>query len=75
MVSIGRTFPEIGRLFYQTGPDSAYQIVATWIAKQQGSFSKTISPITSFLLLVFPTIAEIVAPTATAFPPVRRRLA
>jgi TetR/AcrR family transcriptional repressor of mexJK operon len=35
MVSIGRTFPEIGRLFYQTGPDSAYQIVATWIAKQQ----------------------------------------
>jgi AcrR family transcriptional regulator len=35
MVSIGRTFPEIGRLFYQTGPASAYQIVATWIAKQQ----------------------------------------
>jgi TetR/AcrR family transcriptional regulator, mexJK operon transcriptional repressor len=35
MVSIGRTFPDIGRLFYQTGPASAYQIVATWIAKQQ----------------------------------------
>jgi len=35
MVSIGRTFPEIGRLFYETGPASAYQIVATWIAKQQ----------------------------------------
>jgi TetR/AcrR family transcriptional regulator, mexJK operon transcriptional repressor len=35
MVSIGRTFPEIGRLFYETGPDSAYSIVATWIAKQQ----------------------------------------
>jgi TetR/AcrR family transcriptional regulator, mexJK operon transcriptional repressor len=35
MVSIGRTFPEIGRLFYQTGPDSAYSIVAAWIAKQQ----------------------------------------
>jgi TetR/AcrR family transcriptional regulator, mexJK operon transcriptional repressor len=35
MVSIGRTFPEIGRLFYDTGPASAYQIVATWIAKQQ----------------------------------------
>jgi TetR/AcrR family transcriptional regulator, mexJK operon transcriptional repressor len=35
MVSIGRTFPEIGRLFFQTGPASAYNIVATWIAKQQ----------------------------------------
>jgi TetR/AcrR family transcriptional repressor of mexJK operon len=35
MVSIGRTFPDIGRLFYETGPASAYQIVATWIAKQQ----------------------------------------
>jgi TetR/AcrR family transcriptional regulator, mexJK operon transcriptional repressor len=35
MVSIGRTFPDIGRLFYETGPASAYQIVATWIEKQQ----------------------------------------
>src|SRR3989440_8381038 len=35
MVSIGRTFPDIGRLFYETGPASAYQIVATWIARQQ----------------------------------------
>src|SRR5437899_6049137 len=35
MVSIGRTFPETGRLFYQTGPASAYNLVATWIAKQQ----------------------------------------
>jgi TetR/AcrR family transcriptional regulator, mexJK operon transcriptional repressor len=35
MVSIGRKFPEIGRLFYQTGPHSAYSIVASWIAKQQ----------------------------------------
>ena len=35
MVSIGRTFPETGRLFYQTGPASAYGIVAIWIAKQQ----------------------------------------
>ena len=35
MVSIGRTFPETGRLFYETGPASAYSIVATWIAKQQ----------------------------------------
>ena len=37
MVSIGRTFPETGRLFYQTGPASAYSIVATWIAKQQAA--------------------------------------
>jgi TetR/AcrR family transcriptional regulator, mexJK operon transcriptional repressor len=37
MVSIGRTFPETGRLFYLTGPASAYKIVATWIAKQQAA--------------------------------------
>ena len=35
MVSIGRTFPETGRLFFATGPASAYSIVAEWIAKQQ----------------------------------------
>ena len=35
MVSIGRTFPETGRLFYETGPASAYSTVAAWIAKQQ----------------------------------------
>lgn len=35
MVSIGRKFPEIGRLFYETGPASAYSIVASWTAKQQ----------------------------------------
>ena len=35
MVSIGRTFPETGRLFFETGPVSAYGIVATWIEKQQ----------------------------------------
>jgi TetR/AcrR family transcriptional repressor of mexJK operon len=37
MVSIGRTFPATGRLFYQTGPASAYSIVSTWIAKQQAA--------------------------------------
>jgi TetR/AcrR family transcriptional regulator, mexJK operon transcriptional repressor len=37
MVSIGRTFPATGRLFYQTGPASAYDIVAAWIAKQQAA--------------------------------------
>jgi hypothetical protein len=35
MVSIGRTFPEAGRLFFKTGPVSAYTIVARWIEKQQ----------------------------------------
>ena len=35
MVSIGRTFPEAGRLFFQSGPASAYAIVAQWIARQQ----------------------------------------
>jgi TetR/AcrR family transcriptional repressor of mexJK operon len=35
MVSIGRTFPETGRLFYETGPACAYSIVAGWVAKQQ----------------------------------------
>lgn len=35
MVSIGRTFPEAGRLFFQTGPISAYSIVAAWIERHQ----------------------------------------
>jgi TetR/AcrR family transcriptional repressor of mexJK operon len=35
MVSIGRKFPEIGKLFFETGPASAYNLVATWISKQQ----------------------------------------
>jgi TetR/AcrR family transcriptional regulator, mexJK operon transcriptional repressor len=35
MVSIGRTFPEAGRLFFRTGPVCAYSIVARWIEKQQ----------------------------------------
>jgi TetR/AcrR family transcriptional regulator, mexJK operon transcriptional repressor len=35
MVSIGRTFPATARLFYETGPASAYSTVASWIAKQQ----------------------------------------
>jgi AcrR family transcriptional regulator len=35
MVSIGRTFPEAGRLFFETGPVSAYSIVASWIARHQ----------------------------------------
>lgn len=35
MVSIGRTFPEAARLFFQSGPVSAYAIVAQWIARHQ----------------------------------------
>ena len=37
MVSIGRKFPETGRLFYQTGPAAAYTIVGAWIANQQAA--------------------------------------
>jgi len=37
MVSIGRTFPAAGRLFFETGPASAYGVVATWIGKQQAA--------------------------------------
>src|SRR5437763_312147 len=35
MVSIGRTFPATGRLFFEAGPETAYSVVASWIAKQQ----------------------------------------
>ena len=37
VTSIGRTFPGAGRLFYNTGPRTAYQIIAGWIALQQRS--------------------------------------
>lgn len=37
VTSIGRTFPEAGRLFYNTGPRTAYQIIAGWIAFHQRS--------------------------------------
>jgi TetR/AcrR family transcriptional regulator, mexJK operon transcriptional repressor len=36
MASIGRTFPKAGRLFYQTGPQTVYQIIGDWVAYQQG---------------------------------------
>src|ERR1043165_5109506 len=35
MVSIGRTFPATGRLFFESGPVSAYSIVASGIARHQ----------------------------------------
>lgn len=35
VTSIGREFPEAGRLFYKTGPETVYRIFAEWIALQQ----------------------------------------
>lgn len=35
MTSIGRTFPEIGRLFYASGPQRAHAIFADWVRTQQ----------------------------------------
>ena len=36
MTSIGREFPEAGRLFYKTGPETVYRIFAEWIAHAAG---------------------------------------
>jgi AcrR family transcriptional regulator len=35
VTSIGRTFPEAGRMFYNTGPRTVYRIFSDWIALQQ----------------------------------------
>ena len=35
MVSIGKRFPSLGKVFYESGPKSAYAIVARWIEYQQ----------------------------------------
>jgi len=37
MVSIGKTFPAVGSFFYESGPNTAYSIVATWMEKQQAA--------------------------------------
>jgi hypothetical protein len=37
MVSIGKTFPAAGAFFYGKGPETAYDIVAAWIKRQQGA--------------------------------------
>jgi AcrR family transcriptional regulator len=37
MVSIGKTFPVVGSFFYETGPNTAYEVVANWIKKQQAA--------------------------------------
>jgi AcrR family transcriptional regulator len=35
MVSMGRTFPAAGRMFFDAGPVTAYRMVASWIEGQQ----------------------------------------
>jgi AcrR family transcriptional regulator len=37
MVSIGKTFPAVGSFFYESGPNTAYAIVADWMEKQQAA--------------------------------------
>jgi TetR/AcrR family transcriptional repressor of mexJK operon len=37
MVSIGKTFPAVGSFFYESGPNTAYAIVASWMEKQQAA--------------------------------------
>lgn len=46
MTSIGRTFPAAGRLFYDTGPRTVYQLIAEWIAlhQQQGNIRDDLDP-------------------------------
>ena len=39
MTSIGRTFPKAGRLFYETGPRTVYQIIGGWVAMHQAKGS------------------------------------
>lgn len=35
MVSMGRTFPSAGKMFFDAGPVTAYRTVASWIERQQ----------------------------------------
>jgi TetR/AcrR family transcriptional regulator, mexJK operon transcriptional repressor len=35
VASVGRTFPEVGRLFYAAGPETACGIIAGWLAEHQ----------------------------------------
>lgn len=37
MVSIGKTFPSVGSFFYESGPNTAYTVVANWMHKQQAA--------------------------------------
>lgn len=46
MTSIGRSFPKVGRLFYDTGPRRVYRIVGDWIELHQkaGNIRDDIDP-------------------------------
>src|SRR4029453_18241287 len=75
MVSIGRTFPATGRLFYETGPASAYSIVATWVAKQQkeGRISQEEDPYRLAVLFLDMLIGEHQLSWLTSMPRAARR--
>jgi TetR/AcrR family transcriptional repressor of mexJK operon len=75
MVSIGRTFPATGRLFYETGPASAYSIVASWVAKQQkeGRISQEEEPYRLAVLFLDMLIGEHQLSWLTSMPRAARR--
>jgi len=75
MVSIGRKFPETGRLFFETGPASAYGIVATWIAKHQkdGRISEDDDPYRLAVLFLDMLIGEHQLSWLTGMPRAARR--
>jgi AcrR family transcriptional regulator len=35
MVSMGRNFPSVAQMFFESGPQHAYRLIADWIEKQQ----------------------------------------
>lgn len=37
MVSMGRNFPSVAQMFFQAGPQRAYDLIANWIEKQQNA--------------------------------------
>lgn len=37
MVSMGRNFPSVAQMFFQAGPQTAYNLVAKWIRQQQAA--------------------------------------
>lgn len=37
MVSMGRNFPSVAQMFFQAGPQTAYDLIANWIRQQQAA--------------------------------------
>ena len=37
MVSMGRNFPSVAQMFFQAGPQTAYDLIAKWIRQQQAA--------------------------------------